>query len=412
MTSDKGNGPEDSTASDVAGTSERSLTSSVHTHLLLRRKFWAISGGSLLFVIVVALFGVVWFYSSEIQSGAFEIDHSEDEFKLWVSDISDTSISLVYADTDDKPDSPGQYGLESKSGAFGHLNRILGEGEVHVVRGFEPFNGTFKVGDNVRVERSAFPGDPRKAFGIEYSEVLIDSPLGPMPAWSVPGDSATWAIMVHGRTSSREETLRALGITNLAGLPVLSISYRNDEDAPRDPSGEYGFGTTEWPDLEAAVEYALANGAENIVLFGFSMGGGVVAQFMIESALFGAPVGLVLDAPMLNLTNALELAGEQRGLPLWLPWLAANLSRVRFGTDWESLDTREEMLEMQLPILLFHGTGDETIPVSQSDSFVEEAGDNVTYVRVEDAEHVGAWNVDPAAYETALEDWLDEVVGK
>lgn len=390
------------------------------THLLLRRKFWVISSGSLLLLIFVLLFAVVWYYSSEIQSGAFEIDRSEDDFVLRVGSVNGPKITIFFDDPDDRPDTPGLFGVRSESDAYAHVSEIMaivGGSNDGIIRGYEPFRGSISRGDNVRIERAAFPDDPEIAFGISYSEVEYNSPLGAMPAWLVPGsdsESSTWAIMVHGRTASREETLRALEIASDAGFPVLSISYRNDEDAPEDPSGEYGFGSTEWEDLEAAVEYAMANGADDVVLFGFSMGGGVVAHFMIESELSSRAAGLVLDAPMLNLTSALELAGKQRGLPLWLPWLAANLSRARFGTDWAALDTRAEMLELDVPILLFHGSGDETIPVSQSDNFAEaaEAGNaNVTYVRVEDAEHVGAWNADPAAYRQAMTNWLVEVAG-
>ena len=63
-----------------------------HRHILVRRKFWAITGGSLLLVIFVLLLGVTWFYSNEIQSGAFEIDRSEDEFVLAVGAANDALI--------------------------------------------------------------------------------------------------------------------------------------------------------------------------------------------------------------------------------------------------------------------------------------------------------------------------------
>ncbi len=381
-----------------------------------RLSFWlATSAGSLL-LLALFLFAVTWFYSSEIQSGAFELDRSEDEFKLRVAAFGDGTITLAFENSDDAPDSIGTFGLESESGAYGQIGDIVSEADGEVVRVFEPLVGGFGLGNSVRVERDAFPRDPGAAFGVEYSDVEYRS-LGPMPAWFVLADEhpETWAVMVHGRTGTRTETLRALQTVHDFGLPVLSINYRNDEGVAEDPSGEYGFGTTEWEDLEAAVEYAFAHGAEEVILFGFSMGGGIVAHFMHESELAGSVRGLVLDAPLLNLTSALNLAAEQRGLPAFLPWLAANLSSVRFGTDWPALDTRDELLKVDVPMLVFHGTGDETIPISQSDDFVQDFADrlgDVTYIRIEDAEHVGSWNVDPEGYGIALTQWLGEVVGE
>ncbi len=379
--------------------------------LLRSRKLWGIVAGSLVVAVFAVLFGVTWFYSSEIQSGAFELDHDEDEFVLQIGAVRDSSISLIFMDPDDRPDLAGTFGVRSQNGAYGQISEITDEQRSFVTREFELMDGTFVRADFARIEPEAFPGDPQLAHGLPFSEVQYESPLGEMPAWFVEGDRDTWAVMVHGRTATREETLRALKIANDAGFPVLSIAYRNDAGLPQDPSGEYRFGTTEWEDLEAAVRYALANGARDVVLFGFSMGGGVVSNFMIESELASSAVGLVLDAPMLNLTDALNLAAEQRELPLWLPWLAANLSRVRFGTDWAALDTREEMLALELPILLIHGTDDDTIPVSQSDDFAEKAGPNVTYLRVDGAIHVGAWNAAPQAYADVMTDWLEGLNG-
>ena len=88
------------------------------------------------------------------------------------------------------------------------------------------------------------------------------------------------------------------------------------------------------------------------------------------------------------------------------------MSSVRFGTDWAALDTRHELLQTDVPILLFHGTEDETIPVSQSADFAADAGERVTYIEVTGAEHVGSWNVDPDRYEMELSGWLAAVLGE
>ncbi|MGB1749745.1 MAG: hypothetical protein ACPHK0_08220, partial [Dehalococcoidia bacterium] len=84
------------------------------------------------------------------------------------------------------------------------------------------------------------------------------------------------------------------------GWNSLIIDYRNDAGAPVSESGYYDFGATEWEDLEAAVEFVLDAGAEEIVLFGSSMGGGVITAFEQRSSVSKNTVGLVLDAPMLD----------------------------------------------------------------------------------------------------------------
>ena len=76
-----------------------------------------------------------------------------------------------------------------------------------------------------------------------------------------PHESRTWAIMVHGRGATRQEGLRAVRPARELGLTSLLISYRNDGLAPSAQDGRYGLGSTEWRDVEAAIEFALAHGA-------------------------------------------------------------------------------------------------------------------------------------------------------
>jgi hypothetical protein len=47
------------------------------------------------------------------------------------------------------------------------------------------------------------------------------------------------------------------------------------------------------------------------------------------------------------------------------------------------------------------------VPIFTSDALAAERPDLVTEVRVAGAEHVRAWNADPAAYERRVADFLD-----
>lgn len=182
--------------------------------------------------------------------------------------------------------------------------------------------------------------DPTSAYGVQVEQVRYPcvAPKASCPAWFVGGRGSTWALMVHGKGSPRTEPLRALGGALRVGLSSLVLTYRNDLDAPADPTRFHRYGATEWRDLESAMRYAQQHGAQHVVLFKFSMGGRIVASFLQHSPAARLVSGVVLDAPTLNFRRTVDFAASRRSLPLIglplptpLTWTAETLAGLRFG---------------------------------------------------------------------------------
>jgi pimeloyl-ACP methyl ester carboxylesterase len=261
-------------------------------------------------------------------------------------------------------------------------------------------------------ENLAVKGDnPRRALGLAYANVSIPDELGPMPAWFIPGRTRTWAIFVHGINGSPQNGLRIAPTLHRDGLPSLLIAYREDLGAPKSPDGLHHMGLTEWRDLAAAARYALSHGARHLILVGYSMGGAIVTQFMERSPLMTHVAGLVLDAPALDWKAILSFNATEMGLPSFaadpLEWMIG----ARIDADWSSLDALQHPGDFHLPILLFHGSEDKTVPIATSDEFARELPGWVTYYRVPHAGHVQAWNVDPGLYDQRLTAFLSRAMG-
>ena len=62
-----------------------------------------------------------------------------------------------------------------------------------------------------------------------------------------------------------------------------------------------------------------------------------------------------------------------------------------------------------VPLLTFQGTDDETVPRAVNDRFMRLAGEGGTYVLVDGADHVLAWNVDPEGYHDQIKDFVKEL---
>jgi alpha-beta hydrolase superfamily lysophospholipase len=135
--------------------------------------------------------------------------------------------------------------------------------------------------------------------------------------------------------------------------------------------------------LEAGLEQArkLINSsrAENLLLYGSSLGGLMAAALAGEPAIKTRLQQLILLAPAFGITNCWEqiigpqelLAWQKNGsrsffhfarnkeLPLHWPFLE----------ELKNLDRHQTGLKVEVPTLIFHGTRDDTVPFAHSLSF-------------------------------------------
>ena len=370
--------------------------------------------GVILLSVIAVFVGTGWYLSDLLKEDGLVSDREELKLDLEVAAVGDGSVTLIWTpETDEHGDwrARGLWGLEGESTYYqaGAIRKITGRS---VVRELLPMDGDLKLGDRVRLDSYAFPGDPQKAHGLPFDEVVIPCPLGDCPAWLIPGSSDMWVIFVHGRRADRKESLRILPAIAELGFPALIVTYRNDPEAPASPDGLNRYGQTEWEDLEGAVTYASANGADGVVLVGYSMGGAIVASFLHESTLSDEVVAAILDAPMMDFSTTVDLGGRERGYPMPLISLAKLFAGFRFDLDWKGLNYLQHADELVVPILLFHGDADDVVPVETSDGLAEIRPDIVQYVRNPGVKHVRSWNADPASYETAVKEFLREVIDK
>jgi pimeloyl-ACP methyl ester carboxylesterase len=301
---------------------------------------------------------------------------------------------------------PGVYGLEWHDGGHARLGGLLRSSASNVTRRLSEVRGHLAAGTQVTIDTDLYTGNPQQALGLPYRSVLVPDELGPMPAWLIPGGSSTWAIVVHGINGNREGDLFPTPALHRAGLPTLLITYRGDTGAPASPDGLHHMGLTEWRDLQAAARYALAHGAQRLVLFGASMGGAIVAQLMERSPLAGRVAGLILDAPALSWKAILSFNAREMGLPEFAVLPVELMIDLRIDPNWGSLDALDHPASFHLPILLFHGSADKVVPIASSEAFARELPRWVTFYRVPQAGHVQSWNIDPGVYEARVAAFL------
>lgn len=259
-----------------------------------------------------------------------------------------------------------------------------------------------------------------KEAGYDYTNVEVPVDNGLAPAWFVPAqhvteNDATWMITVHGRGSKRAEGLRMMDAASKLGMPSLLISYRNDGEAPDAPDKRYGLGTTEWPDVEAAILYALNHGAKSVVLAGYSMGGAVSLQLVHRSALSKYVQGLVLIGPVIDWVDVLRHQAQVHRLPFGAGQLGKWLISSRWGrsitglatpVDLKSMDWVTRSNELKHPVLILHSEDDDFVPIGPSRTLAQRNPRFVSLVQFHRARHTRESNVDPRRFNAAVITWL------
>jgi len=255
-------------------------------------------------------------------------------------------------------------------------------------------------------------------LGVPFEDVVIATPLGEAPAWLIPPAAAArdrWAIHVHGRAVRRPETLRAVPVFREAGFTSLVVSYRNDNEAPRSDDFRYALGDREWLDVEAAMHYAVDNGARQIVLVGWSMGGATVLQALTRSTVGDRVAGVVLESPVVDWIAALDFQVRLRRLPVFVRSFVIVLFKSRWGRvftglaeplDIDRLDFVTRAKELDRPVLILHSDDDGFVPSTASRALAIARPDIVSYEAFEVARHTKLWNYDRTRWEGAIGTWL------
>ena len=349
--------------------------------------------------------------SNLIWNGSLSSRHRMPDFDIIASSEGDGRITLRASGDNGRAmdlHHDGTFGIITASG-YGQVGDILERGRDYAIRKYTPITANIDLAEPARLDIYAYPDNPKTAFGLDYRIVRYNSELGEYSAWFIPGKSKTWAVFAHGRGAHPNEALRIIPTLGKAGLPILAITYRNDEGVPASADRRHWLGLTEWRDLEAAVQYALYNGAEDVVLYGYSMGGGMCLNLLYESPLAEKVRGVVMNSPVLDFGGTLDFVGNARGYPRPIVRFGKWAAGMRFGIDWERMNFLSGASELTTPILLLHGEADELIPAPISRTLAHARPDIVRYVGFADAGHARSWNAGRERYEAEVRAFLRDI---
>jgi fermentation-respiration switch protein FrsA (DUF1100 family) len=209
-----------------------------------------------------------------------------------------------------------------------------------------------------------------RSFGLPAEDVWFSSEDGMrLHGWWIPhGEARGTLLYCHGSTGSIAHRIGVLRKLWGLGLNLFAFDYRGYGRSTGEPT-ESGL----YLDARAAHDYLtrdskLRGRADEILLFGHSLGGAVA----IDCALERRVAGLVAQSTFTHIRDAARAV---------FPTLPIHLAARR---QFRSID---KVGELRIPKLFIHGDADETVPVELGRRLFEAACEPKEFYLVRRAGH-------------------------
>ena len=242
--------------------------------------------------------------------------------------------------------------------------------------------------------------DPGRA--IEMEKINLENSVGlNLVGDFYEADSDKCIILCHGFTGDRHEWGRfdkTASELNKEGYNVLTFDFSGcgeSEDTPITVEKEV-------EDLRSAIEFVRSKGLEKIGVVGLSLGGLISARVADEINV------LVLWSPVTNKKeNYLEALLSRTGFSMDGDVIIKNrreggvfrkkivISR-QMAEDRKNINQKELLSKIKYPVLVIHGTEDESIPLDDSKKAMQYLQEGSKLEILEGADHVFSEHIDRA----------------
>jgi hypothetical protein len=232
-------------------------------------------------------------------------------------------------------------------------------------------------------------------LGKAYDRVPLTTEDGlVINAWFVPADTPRCTVLFfHGNAGSLSDRLETVAIINELDCDLFIIDYRGFGASQGRPSEE---GTAK--DARAAWKWLVQEKgvpADEIVIWGRSLGGAVAAQLAYEVGKETPPAGLILESTFTSIPDM--------GVEVYPLLPVRLLTRVQY----KSLSL---MPDIACPVLVIHSKEDELVPYEMGVALYERAKEPKRFLDIR-YKHNWGFMESGALYTDGIDGFLEEVTG-
>src|ERR1041385_6306628 len=256
--------------------------------------------------------------------------------------------------------------------------------------------------------RKPDPADPPSNYGIDYEEVHFTSrDKINLVGWWVPSKKPIGTIiMCHGQNGSMDGDTRQMPPLHEAGFNVLMFDYRAHG---RSEGSWVTMGMYEKEDLLGALDYLTdVRGISQVGILGFSMG---AATALIVAALTERVCAVVADSSFGRLKHTLTGYATTHGVPFFIArtFVSWMLGIASVRTEGR-LDQTDPILWTThigpRPLFFIHGEKDHLVSMRDLERMISPAQGPIDVWIVDNVGHRGAYQANPAEYNTRVVDWF------
>lgn len=328
----------------------------------------------------------------------------------------------VRIDLDDYTKAPGEFGVfDPVSERYTRVGEVtlIDQDQKFVERLIHPAgSGPATLGPVVDWTPDVF-FEP-SAVSERFEEVLIPTAYGVAPAWLFEGKNVdTWVIHIHGSWTDRSIMFRDVHAFSPLGFTSLVPTFRSDLEVSPPHAQTSHLGQTEWRDVESAVAYAVSQGAQQVILSGWSLGGTIALLTAERSAYRDLIVALVLVGPVTSWRKAIRAGAAAAGVPAMGAGLVTSLLQVppfakmlglEEPIDFDALEWVDAPNRVAIPTLVLHSSADREVPWEISAAFQAANPDTVTLIPLPEAHHTQEWNASPRIFTKEVTSWVNKTI--
>ena len=226
--------------------------------------------------------------------------------------------------------------------------------------------------------------------GWAYDDLQLKVGEETTNAWYVPAEGTRrgYLLFSHGNAGNIGDRLDSISIFRRLGLDVVIYDFGGYGRSTGTPSESRCY-----DDIRSVWRYLIEDrgaSAEEIVLFGRSLGAGPTCQLATEVS----PGAVILESPFRSVP---EMA---HGLYPWLP--VRLLARTR-------LDNEAKIANIEAPLLVIHSVDDDIIPFAHGERLFELANEPKRFLEIH-GDHNSGFLDSGALYVDGLREFLVEVL--